>query len=995
MIDLVQYIVSELKSKRLSKSDALGLVKQWSARAPLRPGAAAPHPLLHRNTSDLSQHGFATRFSGEEFFLRDHRIQGRQVLPGVAYLEMARAAVSLAWPDRPETARLEIRNVAWASPIVFPDHRDVALALSLVDDGAGGDEQVEFEVCSADDKVHFQGSAAFREAPVVIRHDLAALTARMSKGRLVAADLYAAMARSGIELGPSLQGVKTVHRGEQELLVEIELPAGLEDTREQYVLHPSVMDSALQAGMALVMEGTAQTGQPPIPFALESLRVLGDCTPRMFAWVRVAAGSGADDRILKLDLDLCDADGQVRVQMQGFSSRVLGGAQTGCLHAVPSWAVEPLAHPAAPAAVAGERHVLLCDLPGIDVPSLSARLVAPTPCIELQASQGRTPADRYTDIALQCFETLKAILLSKPTGRALVQIVVPNDAEHLVLRGLSGLLGTAAQENPKLVGQLLFVDAHITTDALAILLQQEAHEWPDAVVRYENGQRQALRWRTVDAAQAGEEARAGGLKEDGVYLITGGLGGLGVLFAREILARARHASIVLTGRSELERPGRHRGRTERGHRAARGLSACRPGRCGRRGADGRRHPARLRPTRRHPACGRHGADNFILKKSTDEIRQVFGPKVTGTFHLDQATRSLELDFFVLFSSGVSVYRQCGPGRLRGRERFHGRFRRLAQRPGRVEARHGRHACRSTGRCGKTAAWAWMRRAGMLAQTTGMQPMQTATACRRFIAACALRQDQLLVMEGDLERMRSARSLGQRPVQAGAEPAPAAEPQSTPASLASRRRTTCAGSSRDVLKLPPRQDRSAGRAGELRHRFHSGDGADRRSWRRRSARCPRRCFFEYQTIASWRNTSSRIAPRSWLRCSPQPSAAGAVAAPAGAGRHAARRGPNRVQRAGCRAEASRRARAAAADPIAIIGLSGRYPEARRSRGVLAQPARRQGLHHRGPEGALGLARLLQRGPHRARAATTASGAGSSRASTSSIRCSSTSRPAKRS
>src|SRR5205814_1149873 len=40
-------------------------------------------------------------------------------------------------------------------------------------------------------------------------------------------------------------------------------------------------------------------------------------------------------------------------------------------------------------------------------------------------------------------------------------------------------------------------------------------------------------------------------KDAGVYLITGGLGGLGVLFANEILSQTAEARVVLSGRSSL------------------------------------------------------------------------------------------------------------------------------------------------------------------------------------------------------------------------------------------------------------------------------------------------------------------------------------------------------------------------------------------------------------------------------------------------------------
>ena len=40
-------------------------------------------------------------------------------------------------------------------------------------------------------------------------------------------------------------------------------------------------------------------------------------------------------------------------------------------------------------------------------------------------------------------------------------------------------------------------------------------------------------------------------RADASYLITGGLGGLGILFAKEILQQTTKARIILTGRSAL------------------------------------------------------------------------------------------------------------------------------------------------------------------------------------------------------------------------------------------------------------------------------------------------------------------------------------------------------------------------------------------------------------------------------------------------------------
>ena len=73
-MDFLQYILQEVKSRRLAQSDALEVVRQYAEGG----GAAAPelHPLLHRNTSTLSEQRFSSTFSGDEYFLADHSVQG-------------------------------------------------------------------------------------------------------------------------------------------------------------------------------------------------------------------------------------------------------------------------------------------------------------------------------------------------------------------------------------------------------------------------------------------------------------------------------------------------------------------------------------------------------------------------------------------------------------------------------------------------------------------------------------------------------------------------------------------------------------------------------------------------------------------------------------------------------------------------------------------------------------------------------------------------------
>ena len=158
-------------------------------------------------------------------------------------------------------------------------------------------------------------------------------------------------------------------------------------------------------------------------------------------------------------------------------------------------------------------------------------------------------------------------------------------------------------------------------------------------------------------------------KDEGVYLITGGLGSLGLLFAREILAKTHQSHAVLPGRLPLS--------SER-HSLLDALST-EPGRLSYRQLD----PGNLDQVTQlmadiHAEYGQlkgilHSAgqiaDNFILKKGSAEFSVILAPKVTGTFNLDQASQQVarSLIFSRQFSLVAGAIGNLGASRLRNRK----------------------------------------------------------------------------------------------------------------------------------------------------------------------------------------------------------------------------------------------------------------------------------------------------------------------------------------
>jgi acyl transferase domain-containing protein/acyl carrier protein len=151
------------------------------------------------------------------------------------------------------------------------------------------------------------------------------------------------------------------------------------------------------------------------------------------------------------------------------------------------------------------------------------------------------------------------------------------------------------------------------------------------------------------AAAAAAEA----IRPDRQVLITGGLGGLGLLTARWLVDRgARH--LVLIGRRAPDPAvaAALRELAEAGA-AVRVVQAD--------AADGARMEQVLDELARDgPPLGGviHAAgvldDGILLQQSADRFAAVLGPKIDAAWHLHRLTRRMPLDFFVLYSSTASL-----------------------------------------------------------------------------------------------------------------------------------------------------------------------------------------------------------------------------------------------------------------------------------------------------------------------------------------------------
>ncbi|MGW3569213.1 SDR family NAD(P)-dependent oxidoreductase [Streptomyces sp. NPDC000941] len=750
------------------------------------------HSLLRRESA--ATHGadgaaFTAAFTVRDFFVRDHRVGGEHVLPAVVCLEMAREAVDRTLPGTDRgSVRLCLENVVWSRPIVVGDEgrmvRTVLTREVAGPDGRGNgaDERVPYEVrtgplSAGAHVVHSRGVGSRRRATPPPFLEIEVLKSRMDTAVLDVEAYYETLCAAGLDYGGAHRVLRDIRLGDGEALASLALPDAVADTRDDFVLHPSMLDGALQAVFAPEVHAPRGGGTwtTPLPFALDRLEVF-EATPESgYAWIRAVPGAPSQSR--RWDLDLSDEEGKIFATLRGYSMRTAtesaGAVATGNVRLFrPVWREQPIGAPAAsaPGTDSGPaaRLVLACGFED-RLADLQARAPHLTFLEPPEAIESAAPgAEAVTAHAVELLRMVKGLLLARPVGMVLIQVLTPSHGEPALHQALSGLLKTAQQENPALIGQVIAVPADSPSLHLIERLEEDSRALEDRRISYGDGLRRVLGWEPL-AEEAGEaevgvatsgaaspagSARPVQWRAGGVYLITGGAGGLGMIFAEEIARLARGAVICLTGRSS-PRPDR-----EVGLAALRAMGATVEYHV-LDASDGQATAELVAElTRRHG--GLHGVihaagvihDNFLLRKPVAEFRRVLAPKLDGCRSLDEATKGTELDFFVLFSSIMGATGNVGQGDYALANAFLDEF-----------ARHRCALVDAGERSGRTVAIGWplWRSQGMgadaatqrtLRMRSGLLTMATEAGVRAFHRALNSGETSVVVATEEETRLRA-------------------------------------------------------------------------------------------------------------------------------------------------------------------------------------------------------------------------------------------------
>ncbi|WP_299601316.1 type I polyketide synthase [uncultured Tateyamaria sp.] len=298
-------------------ADAMAARTGAGTEAPVLP---ADVPLLDQKTFDRAGHRiFTAEYSvHDRWVLGDHRTgAGDALMPGTGYLDLAAQALRA----QGETTAFEIRDLYFLRPLAVGDAETRAVTLRLPRSDTGYDMTVESGSEGASEmnaQAHLSLLPMRAPAPL----DVAAIAARCATPvRAPEGGALKGAQEAHLQFGDRWRVLQSTALGTGEGLAELSLPTvAQDDPAAGYRLHPGLMDLATGWAMDLI-EGYDPMAYLWVPVSYRSVKVFRDLPDRILSWVRNAGDNKATGEIANFDVTLVTPEGEVCVEIQGFSIR--------------------------------------------------------------------------------------------------------------------------------------------------------------------------------------------------------------------------------------------------------------------------------------------------------------------------------------------------------------------------------------------------------------------------------------------------------------------------------------------------------------------------------------------------------------------------------------------------------------------------------------------------------------------------------------------------
>ncbi len=666
------------------------------------------HPLVHRRIDNASNSVIfeSTLSASSPAYLDDHRVFGSVVFPASAFFEMAMVvARTIFAQDEVALTNVTIGRAlvlsntpATVQMVATPnaDRFDFEICSRTSIENESGNtvgnnsDGNNSEVPSSEWVSHTKGTLERRLPSPAASIDIQATLEHFNEP-IDITELTARFEARGLEYFPRFRAIEEIHKPTDEsgsAFARIELPAEANLPGDSYRLHPVITDAGFRIAEAMFPEEDVE--QIHLPFGISGFSCEQAASGPV--WVKASGRQHEQTRVVNLELFNEAGDRIATVEdltlrsVPVFSLQRAMNKPRASKDVLNEWLYEFTWETPDQADEEGEdvstepagEWLVLTDTSGIGE-DLTNRMQTKGHEVHI----ARTPADVDALIKSNNAQSLTGIihlwgidaseakpdtaLLSSlrvvqslaradiPVKHWLVtqgaQTVEPNDIVSPWQTRYWGFGRTLQVEHPGQLGACVDLSVHGVADGandLDLLIVEFGRTGKDTEVAYRHGTRRIAR--LARPARLPEPHTPLELDADASYLVTGGVGALGLQVAQYLATSgARH--LLLTGRSGVstddQRTALH-ALEDAGVKV--NVVAADIG-----NADDVARVLAMAPKLRGIV---HAAgvldDGMLMQQTADRFRAVASPKVDGAWHLHKQTLEQSLDFFVMFSSVASV-----------------------------------------------------------------------------------------------------------------------------------------------------------------------------------------------------------------------------------------------------------------------------------------------------------------------------------------------------
>lgn len=260
-----------------------------------------------------------TLLTHADFIMRNHRVHGVSVMPGVVFFDIIYRTLAAAGWDHD---RAVLRDVLFTEAVATNQDADRELRVT-VEEARDGEHEITTESRWVKDgtplsgwRRNLVGKLVFTDHPEPAPIDPQALKAAAERTGDME-DLYERARAEDIRHGDAMKCAGPLHHGGGGLLAELRLAAP-EPGHERFHLHPAALDASTIAGLG---QTKASGEEPFIPVYVREFRAPHRLGPSFYVYARRPETLAPSGDVITNDYELYDEEGRFVAGFTGLSCK--------------------------------------------------------------------------------------------------------------------------------------------------------------------------------------------------------------------------------------------------------------------------------------------------------------------------------------------------------------------------------------------------------------------------------------------------------------------------------------------------------------------------------------------------------------------------------------------------------------------------------------------------------------------------------------------------